>query len=294
MATGYKTLSITYARPNPESSSDLSETDDWIEIRQPDEKDLPAAGFDAWSAKQGFMVTVDNILTMFENYQSACEDDGCLTVEIQVHKSREDLAYTLTRTYGELSGRFKHTKDVTKSVLIEAKASLDLKSLVADGKVDARWEGDVFDAAGDPLLPPPTPELVGGILDFGQEVVGSLRHKYTEKYDTYTLTINPRKEGDYDPENPESAYEASVVALWEGEPVTHSVELPEMKGSCGGSTIVNPDDEDDPDKEKCYKRVVTVDPCDVRNNEEDLEQIPCPNDKKTDDSSDSGTTVTTS
>lgn len=275
----FVTLRITRAEPEgtgfevpPEFESD------WLHLTQvPYQKpSMNGTGFIDWVNDHKYGFSLGSVLQLAGQYQSACEDDGCLTVELQVRRSRANLSYTLKATYGELSSKMVHSTGRQESVTVSQTDELDLETNIV-GSVTAEWEGDVIGVDGSVLTPPPVITQEGSLLTWPVVVyAGVIRLSYGESYDTYTLTITPRGAGDYEADNREGAYHSTVFALWGGGIETLEIDIPEMEGNCGNSTIIKPPDEGE--GEGCFRRNILVDPCTKEVLDEWLEQMACPED----------------
>ena len=116
------------------------------------------------------------------------------------------------------------------------------------------------------------------------KVFGMLRITYRMGYDKYILTIKAREgsggEGEEsecsDTQGPETAYESTVMAFYDGKVATMGVNLPDLSGSACGeysqTTVeVNPDDEGD-----CYKLMLKVHKCTGEEISRELKRVPCP------------------
>lgn len=249
---------------------------DWLRIEQPEWKDPPSGGFLAWVVASGRGLSIATYAEYASEYYSHCEKDGELTVEIQIHRSRPDLPYSISTSYGELSEKYIHHANFKRSQTVSMAKSLDLKAQIV-GQVSAVWEGAVFDLNGMTVSPPPPISVSGSVLSWGEDVSGVLRLSYTEEHDAYTLAITPREPGEYEVGSLENAYESTVFAVWAGGAETHDVDLPDMDGYCGGGsrTFI---DQDDPDKEKCVRHNILVDACTLEVIREWDDQIACPED----------------
>ncbi|MFT5728750.1 MAG: hypothetical protein ACI8PB_002906 [Desulforhopalus sp.] len=282
----FTTLRINRAEPEPE---DLDDGDgfgpgfdnDWLHITQaPYEKpSMMGSGFTDWLNANSYGLDLGSVFERAAQYQSACEDDGSCTVELQIRKSRSDLGYTLKATYGELSPKMSHSANRQTSVVVSQTKELDLETNIS-GSVTAAWDErvEVIGFDGSVLMPPPAITQEGSLLTWDVEVyAGSIRLSYTESYDVYTLTISPREPGEYESDDPEGAYQSTVFAVWGGGVETLEIDLPEMEGNCsgGGIVLVNPDDPDG-DDEKCYRHNILVDPCTREIIKEWDEEIACP------------------
>lgn len=265
--------------------------DDWLRLEQPEWREPGAVGFSDWLAANNKSLPVGASMSYYyarlnqywEEYISFCSADGGLEVELEVHRSRLDLGYVLRLSHGELSERFVVERERKLSETILMADSFELEHYVT-GPVSAFWEGAVYDSHGAPI-PAPVVGFAGGVLYWGQKVVGSLRLAYTEVHDQYVLTLSPRPVEEVDPERPESAFESTVLAFWGSEQVvSHEVDLPEIKGNCsghgaGGSVSVSfGPGEDEDGREKCYRLHKLVDPCSGEQLDEWLEEIDCPED----------------
>lgn len=265
----FTTLRINRSQPDAASSGD------WLRIEQPEWREPSTADFIAWLKAEGKGQSAETLFLYWAQFRSMCEDDGSLTVELQVHKSRPDLPYNASASHGELSDRYIHQASHKKSVTVETADSLDLLAQVI-GSVSAVWESAVFAADGAEINPPPAITVTGSVLSFGREVSGVLRLSYTEEHDAYTLTITPRAVGDYETEDIDGAYESTFFAVWAGGVKNHEVDLPDMDGYCGGgsgSVAINPDD---PNEEQCVRHNILIDPCTKEIIREWDEAIPCP------------------
>lgn len=265
----FTTLRINRAEPEIGGLSG-----DWLRVEQPEWPKQPAGGFLAWVTATGKGISLNTISEYFAQYSSHCEDDGCLTVEIQIHRSRPDLPYEANASYGKLSEKYIHQGSFKESRTVEKTASLDLEVQIV-GKVSAYWEGSLFGIDGVKVESPPAIQVNGSVLSWGIELSGVLRVSYTEEHDAYTLTIVPREAGEYEPGSLENAYESTVFAVWAGGVETHEVDLPDMDGNCraGERGIVDPDD---PADDQCVRHNILVDACDLSIIREWDEVIPCP------------------
>lgn len=286
----YATCRILYANDPPDESA--FETDDWIEIEQIDREVSGRDWLTTWlkenppsTTSHSLDTAISRINGMHAAWAASCSDDDCIEIELEVHKSRTDLDYDLTASYGELSEKFKAPKDKIETVEIDGDESYTLKTEV-NGAITAEWEGDVVgemtEGVTQILDQPPAIIQDGQTLNFGRRVWGTLSLKYTASPDTWFLTLEPREAGDYDQEDPESAYASTVRAVWAGEPVSHEVDIPTIDTACGGSSVVI--DPDDPNAGRCYDLKVTRHKCTNDIISEELVQVPCPGDGQEDDS----------
>ena len=266
----FTTLRINRAEP------DVLDLGDWLRIEQPEWPEASGAGFAAWLVTEGKGLSIASYAEYYSQYNSHCEGDGSLTVEIQIHRSRPDLPYAASASYGELSEKYIHQASFKQSRTVSRAKSIDLEVEVV-GIVSAAWEGPLFGIDGVEISPPPPITVAGSELSWGVELSGVLRLDYTEEHDAYTLTITPREAGDFEADDPEGAYQSTVFAVWAGGVESHDVDLPDMDGYCGGGSrvIINPDD---PDDGKCVRHHILVDPCDGSVIKEWDEQISCPGD----------------
>lgn len=272
-----KNQNIGLTLVSPESL--LSDLDDWLEIFQPEWQEPPDGGFLSWVVKTGRGLTLATIQEYFSKYKSFCREDGFLEVEIQVHRSRPDLAYAITASFGDLSQKFLQTGEHTYSQIVEQTDSFDLEREIVGG-VSASWEGEVIGEDLSFINPKPTIAQTGSVLSWGVICTGTLRLKYTEEHDTYILTITPRTGADVDPDDLSTAYQSTVIAVFTGgTPVTHEVDLPDMTGFCGtrgGSASI--DDDDDDDDGGCYDLHIKRHKCTGEEISRELVSVPCPDD----------------
>jgi hypothetical protein len=285
-AIGVSLVSPESLVSDADSDSSSSESTDWLTLTQPPWEEEPAGGFAAWAQEEGNTVTIETFAEYFEKYNSQCSEDGHLDVDIQVRKSRADLPYTISASYGALTGPMMENDEISSSVTVEGESSVDLETEVS-GTVQASWEGPVYDADNNSIVPVPKISVDGSILSFylGKELVevtGTLRLGYTEAYDLYILTIFPRDAGTYDADDDATAYQSTVMAVYNGGIETLEVDLPDMTGNCGGSNlIVDPDDDDDSDQ--CYDLYVTRHKCTNEIISEELRRVDCPDDTEEDE-----------
>jgi len=268
----YTTLRINFEIPDP----DAGNSDDWLKIVQPEWGKPPEGGFLGWINQNNYKLTIDRLGFYYRTYMHKCEDDGTLEVELQVHKSRVDLEYKFSCSYGELSDRvLDQTAEHKKSIVVEMKDSVDLEAEIQPG-FSATWEGPVYDLMAEEMVVKPEITATGSILSFGQKVAGVLRLNYTEAHDTYYLTLTPREDEEIEDGDQASGYQSTAMAVWAGNVVTHDIDLPDMTGGCSGVGVhVNPDD---PESEKCYDLYVVRHKCTGEIISEDLQQVPCPED----------------
>lgn len=254
-------------------SASVADRDDWLNLEQVEFTEATSAGFLAWVQEKKFKLTVSNSFSLLEQFKSHCNDEGCLEVQIKVHKSRPDLDYNIFPTYGELSAKFVHTETHTKSITVMMETSTSLDQIISSAT--AVWEGPVLDITGA-VITPPTVSWHGEKLSWARKVAGVLRVTWTESHDAYVLTLKPREEGNYDPENLDTAYESTVFAV-HGASVEHlEIDLPDLSGNCQGGVSHNVRPKDDDDKEKCVRLVVIVDPCSGEVKDQYEEPMACP------------------
>ncbi len=261
---------------SPESIA--ADNNDWIRIEQPEWKTPPAGGFKEWMAIHGYGYSLQTFFQYWAEYHSQCDDDGCITVELQVHKSRPDLQYGAHASYGALSERFAHTGNHKTSVAISQTTEYIIEAMVA-GPVSAKWEGPVFGVDMGQIEPPPAISISGSALSWPVACSGVIRLSYTEDHDAYTLEITPRDASEYEADDLEGAYQSTFFAIWAGGVELHEIDLPDMDGNCNGigtNARVNPDDPDDPEAGNCYDLYVTRDKCTDEIKDERLVQVECP------------------
>lgn len=268
---------------------------DWLRVEQPEIKSPGSESFISWALANDKEITLATVAQYLEEFSSACNEDGSCEIELEVHKGRPDLPYVFRESYGELSARYVHTTKHKTSVAIGGESEIELDYYVV-GAVKAFWEGPVFAMDGTELVPKPAivhaapgaRTLSVLATEEPVKVVGVVRLEFTEQHDAYVLTIHPRPKGEYEEDDPEGAYQSSVIAFWDGGYQLHEVDLPEMKGYCSGnsgSVRVDPDEdgdgEDDGDgtgedgQERCYKHIVLMDPCTQKVINEWDEEVPC-------------------
>ena len=265
----YTKLRINRAEPG------LADSGDWLRIEQPEWVEPSTSDFINWLKSEGKGQSAETLFLYWAQFRSMCEQDGALTVELQVYKSRQDLVYGASVSYGELSERYVHTASHKKSVTVERSASLDLQVQIV-GPVIAVWESAVYGLDGSSINPPPVVSVQGSVLSWGgREVSGVLRLGFTEEHDAYTVTIMPREPGEYEVDDLDSAYQSTFFAVWGGGVEGHDIDLPDMDGYCGGgsSVVVDPDD---PDDEECVRHNILFDPCTMEVIREWDEPIVCP------------------
>ena len=266
----YTTLRITRTEP---TAADLG---DWLRIEQADYEKPTSDGFGNWLSLNGRGYSIDTLMDNWSQYQSQCEDDGSLTVEIRVFKSRPDLQYDAHVSYGALSDRYVHEEKHQESKAVQQANRLDLQVQIV-GAISASWEGVVFDTSGGMIVPPPEIVVSNSVLYFGEdEVSGVVRLSYTEEHDAYTLTITPRPADQFEADNPEGAYQSTFFATWAGGVESQDVNLPDNLNSCNYSVKVTSGGQD---KEKCVRHNILVDPCTMAVIKEWDEQIACPEDE---------------
>lgn len=262
---------------SPESL--LTRLDDWLEIEQKPWPEKPDGGFIAWAFANGKELTPANGLIYYNQFKSHCLEDGSCEVELWIHKSRTDLNYAITASYGELGERKVSTGEKVYSENISKTDHLDLERQIV-GTVSAAWEGKVVAEDLSYIEPPPKITQDGSLLTWGVICSGTLRLKFTEEHDAYVLTIAPRPAGEFDPQDISTAYQSTVTAVFEGgDPVVHEVDLPAMEGHCNGgdSSSVDPDDEDG----ACYDLYVKKHECTGKKISQELVRVPCPEDEET-------------
>jgi len=272
-----KNQNIGLTLVSPESL--ILESEDWLEIVQPEWPEPPDGGFLGWLLQTGKGLTLATVQEYFGQYKSHCADDGSCEIEIQVHRSRPDLDYAITASYGDLSEKFLHTGEHIYSMDVDQTDSIDLEREIVGG-VSASWEGEVIAEDLSFINPKPAISQDGSVLSWGVVCTGTLRLKYAEEHDTYILTIVPRTGADVDPNDLETAYQSTVTALYAGgRPVRHEVDLPDMTGYCNGgsSAIIDPDD---PDEGGCYDLYIKRHKCTGEEISRKLVSVPCPPDEE--------------
>lgn len=264
------------------SSTDTSESSDWLTLTQVDWESVSSDGFSAWAQEKGKTLSFDRYAEYYEQYASQCSENGDLEVEIQVRRSRDDLQYAISASYGTLSSKVLDTDDFSESVSVEGESSIDLEASLL-GMLHASWEGAVYDGDGGQIVPTPTIENDGAVVSFWKNgalivVYGTLRLSYTEQYDTYILTIAPRDEGTYDADDLSTAYQSTVNAVYSGGVASLEISLPDMTGYCDGGSnlIVDPDDDDPDGGDQCYDLYVTRHKCTNEIISQELVAVSCP------------------
>lgn len=268
---------------SPESLS--TATDDWLEIEQAPWPEEPTGGFAGWAATEGKEISEETLLEYSEIYAPQCAGDGILEVELWVYLSRPDLAYALTASYGELATQpIKATGEHTYSETIEQTDHLDLEREIV-GTITAKWEGKVI---GEDLsyIDPPTISQDGSVLSWGVVCTGTLRLSYAEEHDTWFLSIAPRPSGEYDPEDIETAYQSTVIAVFTGgDPVTHEVDLSIIGDDCPSYGVSWQTDDDDEEGD-CYDLHIKYHQCTGEEISRELVSVPCPQTDEDEDEED--------
>lgn len=267
----YATCRITYAVPDHDAG------DDWVRLEQPDWQEPPDGGLFAWLKEKKLSLTLANVLDYQEQYRSQCNQDGTLEIEIFAYKSRPDLAYAMSASYGELTEQpTKDQADKVEYVSIGMDDGYTLDT-VPTGAVSAEWEGQVRGTDGSVITPAPAITVNGQKLSWGVKCKGKLKIKYTADRDVWILTLTPRTGDDVDREDKSTLYASTVTAFWgNGEYYDHDVDLPDLSGYCGrdGDTTVGDDDDDD--DEDCVRHVIVRDPCTEEIIDEFDEPMQCP------------------
>lgn len=267
----YVTLRITRRLPDADDGDGLY-SGDWLRLEQAPWLEPPDGGFLEWMTDNGLGLSLATLEQYWSEYKSFCDDDGVLEVEVYVYRSRLDLPYTLTASFGELASGAVGEASRTEYVSVALEDSYELDVAVS-GAVSAEWEGPVQDSTGSEISPP-TITQSGNVLSWGIEVAGTLQLQYNEERTVHILTITPRTGEDVDAENPDSAYQSTVRAFWgEGELEELDVEVPELSGNCGGTGVSVDDDDDD---EQCVRKTYIVDPCTLEVLSTRTETIACP------------------
>ena len=251
---------------------------DWLRLSQTPFAEPPAGGFDKWLQDSGKELNIANYTEYFDKYKSHCKEGGDLQVTIEVHRSRQALAYKLVASYGALSRQATvESREVIESHNMEAGTELDLQTHV-DGEIETTWEGEVYDSNGEQLDKPPTLAQDGQKLTAPSKITGTLRTKYREVYDAWTLTITPRAAADSDPNNRASAYESTVMAFWgRGNVESLQVSLPDMGGDCADNDNDSDDEDDDEDADgDCYDLYIKYHQCTGKEISRRLVRVRCP------------------
>jgi len=286
----YTTLRILFEVPEPDAGgggggTGDGDSNDWLRLQQVPYEKPPASGFGSYVDSLARGLAIVTMADLLAKYNSACEENGCLEIEIQVHKSRADLHYTITASYGTLSQQHVNNSTQTKSITVRGEDSINLDH-VPTGSVSAEWEGNVIGANGSILNPKPEITVDGLTLSFGQKVVGTIRISYGESHDTYILTIEPRAADAANSDDAESTYQSTVVAVWDGGIEVLEISLPGGldDGNCqgGGNSIVAINDDDE---EKCIRLIEVRDPCTEELTSSREEEIDCPEEESEEESS---------
>lgn len=250
-------------------------SDDYLRLEQAPWLEAPDGGFLEWMTDNDLGLSLETLQEYWSTYKSFCGDDQVLEIEIYVYRSRIDLPYTLTASYGELSegavGSAPRT--VYENIGMASSHQLDVET---DSGITASWQGEVFDNSGTSIAAPVINQL-DNTLSWSEEVVGTLQLQYDEVRTVHILTITPRDNEDIDPENPDSAYESVVRAFWAGDYQELEVELPDMSGSCGGAGNTSSSG----DEEQCVRKRIVVDPCTLEVKSTTTEAMVCPEEDDT-------------
>lgn len=266
----YAVCRITYAVPEPDGSAT---GDDWLRLEQPEWQEPPEGGLFPWLRANNLELNLTTLSEYVAMYRSQCSMDGSLEVEIFVYCSRDDLNYTISASYGELSEATSDVADAVEYIDIGMEASHTLDT-VPDGAITASWQGKVFGIDGSEILPVPVITVNGLELSWGVRCLGQIKLAYSANRLVHILTIVPRTGEDVDPEDPSTAYASTVTAFWgDGEYEQLEVNLPDLNGNCNRDGGTSGDDDDD---EGCVRHVIMRDPCTDEILEEFDEAIPCP------------------
>lgn len=251
---------------------------DWLRLEQEPFPEAPAGGFSKWLTDNDLELTLANHDEYFEKYGSKCAENGELSVNILVHKSRAALAYKIIASYGTLSQGGHAESDEQKSVSVSSDESTDLQANIS-GKGTVTWEGEVYGADGVQLDKPPTISQSGSKLSWSGKATGTIRVGYTQGYDTYTLTITPRAAGEYNAKDRTTAYQSTVMAFWGDAKVEQlAVSLPNMTGNCSGSNASSSKDKakDTSADGECYDLYIKYHKCTGVEISRELRAVQCP------------------
>lgn len=273
MASERHSLRIGYVSPDAFSGSG----DDWLRLEQPPWPERPAGGIFAWLREQGKELTIATVLEYQEQYLSQCNADGTLEIEILLYRSRDDLEYRISASYGTLSEPTMDQAAVVDYIDIGMESGYQLDT-VPEGTVAASWEGPVYAADGGQITPPPAITVSGQQLSWGVICLGQLKVQYTANRRVHILTLTPRTGADVNAEDKETLYKSTVTAFWgEGNYEQLEVDLPDLSGYCAGRGS-NTNIDDDDDAGDCYDLHIKYHQCTGEEISRELVAVPCPGD----------------
>lgn len=317
MGYSYFDIQIEFVNASDRAVRDEASTDS-VRIEQANTGKREYKDFATWLADEIGAVSDsswDRMNFYYEEYQAAyCNADGSLPLEFKIYKSRRDLEYTLFLSRGELEFEEPTIKTELKkeSITITDVASYTFEAEITAGITCANWVTPVYDI-NNIQIESPNIIVQEHIDDLGrvtyslgfEDLVcsGTISCIRSIEYDFYTVSVDPRSEGQsyegddvettttsdviaesgdesYNEDDVTSAYDGHITATWASGHTTKEMEIPEkLDSNClqGGTTIDDDDDDDDGD-ENCYNRIITVDPCTSEVVSDELVQVTCSED----------------
>jgi hypothetical protein len=119
--------------------------------------------------------------------------NGDYPTQIKVMVAHPGEPYTLRLTHGRLDTTVTVEEDISRTIVVDNAASVDLDFPVVSGGTFA-WVGSVYGAAGNMSGPPIT--LTGRTLSWGQPLTGSIAAAYRTRYDLVDVVVFGDGQGD--------------------------------------------------------------------------------------------------
>jgi hypothetical protein len=193
------------------------------------------SGFDTWLAAQGVTLTLPTMFQYYDQYRSGCTSTGVLDVTLQVRLEEIDMPYVLRASYGML--------DPYGELITEHRREFLAFELVTEKSVDfgiitsATWNGDVYDAEGNIILPPAI-TFAGTTATAPVPVYGVMEVEVSEEMYQHRLTIAPRyptlEQAESNEDITHELYASTAMLFCEQRILLLDIEPPENLGTCAG------------------------------------------------------------
>lgn len=190
-----------------EDKKNPATANDFVVLEQIPFEERDPSGFQSWyreNVGDSSGVPWEQMNTAYGFYNSADCSNGYLEIEIRAHKSKSDLQYKMKKTKGEWQSSVPTTETEQKkvSIVIDNEREHIFSNENVISVVCAEWEGDVFNAYGEIILPKPTISVSTYNPDneydtrtrivVSEKCSGTLRVIKEIEFDTWILLIEPR------------------------------------------------------------------------------------------------------
>lgn len=224
------------------------------------------------------VASIKSYMIALQECASNCNEQGDFVARIRVYTEPFGMAYTPRITHGEIGPKLEETTEFVDQVKWRLDKTVKLSKTLSD--IQVTWEGPVMNSLGEEI-PPPNIHVGsdGKTLTADFPVYGVCLVKGIDRHYVHEVTIPQREEGEFDPDKPESIYDATFMAFYSNKVADIDVDPPPIRGSCDYRVKIQMGDGpgDSPDgSETCWKRVITINTCTGEIESDEKVQVSCP------------------